>query len=418
MISVAIVSNQVGKTPNDISYSFVFDEAYRLAGRGMNVHVVRATRDGDSFSFGMHFHDLKKKVDVRAMKSMSKDFCTYPRTSLLRRPTTLYWENLYAAKVSEVIEKFSIDLIHAHFAYPEGFVGLLARKRTGKPLVVTIHGYDILVEPSVGYGARINKRIDAVIGRVLNCADVVVAASQATFNEARKIVNEVNKVVLISNGIDTERFRPNLNCGGLKRKLGIEGFTVVFTLRTHEPRYGLEYLIRAAALVAKERENVVFVIGGDGWLRSHHEQLATKLNVRERMLFTGKIPQSEAPYYYAMSDIVVVPSLQEGFGLVVSEAMACEKPVIGTKVGGIPDQLTDGYNGFLVQPRSPEEIAKRILFLIDHPEESRRMGVNGRRTVREKFDIERRIDKILLLYRKLYEKGLWRARREQSIEQK
>jgi glycosyltransferase involved in cell wall biosynthesis len=361
--------------------------------------------ESDSFSFGMHFHGLEKQVDMRGVKSMLRDFYVYPPTSLLRRPTTIYWENLYAARVSEVIEKYGVDLIHAHFAYPEGLVGLLARKRTGKPLIITIHGYDILLERTVGYGVRINKRIDAIIGRVLNRADAVVAASQATFNEASKIVNRVNKVQLIPNGIDTERFRPNLNCVFLKRKLGIEGLTIVFTLRTHEPRYGLEYLIRAAQIITREKDDVVFIIGGDGSLRSYHQELATKLGVKEKIVFTGKIPQSEVPYYYAMSDMVVVPSLQEGFGLVVSEAMACGKPVIGTKVGGIPDQLIDGYNGFLVPPRNPEEIARKILLLVDHPEEAKHMGSNGRKIVEEKFDIERRIDKILLLYRKLYEKG-------------
>lgn len=404
-MSVAVISSQVGKTPNDIGYSFVFDEAYRLAKRGISVHVVRANMESDSLSFGMHFHGLEKQVDMQGVKSMLRDFYVYPPNSLLRRPTTIYWENLYAARVSEVIEKYGVDLIHAHYAYPEGLVGLLARKRTGKPLIITIHGYDILLERTVGYGVRINKRIDAIIGRVLNRADAVVAASQATFNEASKIVNRVNKVQLIPNGIDTERFRPNLNCVCLKRKLGIEGLTIVFTLRTHEPRYGLEYLIRAAPIITREKDDVVLIIGGDGSLRSYHQELATKLGVKEKIVFTGKIPQSEVPYYYAMSDMVVVPSLQEGFGLVVSEAMACGKPVIGTKVGGIPDQLIDGYNGFLVPPRNPEEIARKILLLVDHPEEAKHMGSNGRKIVEEKFDIERRIDKILLLYRKLYEKG-------------
>jgi len=403
-MSVAVISSQVGKTPNDTAYSFVFDEAYRLAKRGIAVHVVRANMERDSFSFGMHFHGLERKINMRGVISVLRDFHIYPPTFLLRKPATIYWESLYATRVTKVIEQYGIDVIHAHFAYPEGLIGLLARKRTGKPLIITIHGYDILLEPSVGYGARISKRIDAIISRVLKCADAVIAASQATFIEASKIVNDVNKVRLIPNGVDTRRFRPDLDRICVKKKLGIEGLTVVFTLRAHEPRYGLKYLIRTGPMVLKERQDVVFIIGGDGSLRSYHQQLATKLGVKENMVFTGKIPQSEVPHYYAMSDIVVVPSLQEGFGLVVSEAMACGKPVIGTKVGGITDQLIDGYNGFLVQPRSPAEIAEKILFLVDHPKEAKRMGSNGRKMVEEKFDVERRIDKILLLYRKLSRK--------------
>jgi len=93
-----------------------------------------------------------------------------------------------------------------------------------------------------------------------------------------------------------------------------------------------------------------------------------------------------------------VPSLQEAFGLVVSEAMACGKPVIGTRVGGILDQVIDGYNGFLVEPRNSAQIAERILWLIENPDEARRMGMNGRKIVEEKFNIDKRIEKIISIY--------------------
>jgi glycosyltransferase involved in cell wall biosynthesis len=150
--------------------------------------------------------------------------------------------------------------------------------------------------------------------------------------------------------------------------------------------------------VTEKKNDVLFVIGGDGSLRHYHEQLATKLGVKEKIMFIGRIPPTEVPYYDAMSDIVVVPSLQEAFGLVISEAMACGKPVIGTKVGGIPDQIIDSYNGFLVQPRDPKEIAEKILRLIENPEEAKRMGMNGRKIAEKKFDISKRIDRIVSLY--------------------
>ena len=123
--------------------------------------------------------------------------------------------------------------------------------------------------------------------------------------------------------------------------------------------------------------------------------------LKDKIILTGEIPYSKVPFYYAMSDITVIPSLQEAFGLVVSEAMACGKPVIGSNVGGIPDQIVDGYNGFLVQPRNSGEIADRILWLIDHPKKLKSMGMNGRKIVEEKFDINKRIDKIVHLYEKL-----------------
>jgi glycosyltransferase involved in cell wall biosynthesis len=398
--SVAIISSFVGKTPEDIAHSFVFDEAFRLAQRGIDVHIIRYKVENDSSSYGIKYHGLEKKIDLRALKFFMRNLSVYPPISLLRKPTLIYRENLYALNASRIVER-NVNLIHAHFAYPEGLVGLLTKRRTGKPLIVTLHGYDILIEPSVRYGVRLSKRIDVIINRVLNVADAVLTASKATFNEASKIVNDSSKIHLIPNAIDVQRFNPSLDGSKIRKRLRISRNTVVFTLRSHEPKYGLEYLIRAAPVVAKEKEDVVFVIGGDGSLRHYHEQLSAELGLKEKMIFTGRIPQSEVPYYYAMSDIVVVPSLQEAFGLVVSEAMACGKPVIGTWVGGIPDQIIDGYNGFLVQPRNSSQIAEKILWLINNPDESKLMGMNGRKVAEEKFNIVKRVDKIISLYEEL-----------------
>ena len=399
--SVVIISKRVGKSPEDITYPFVFEEAYRLALRGLKVHVVRSKFEGESLSYGIYFHGLRRKLDVRVLSGFLRNIAVYPPVSLFRSPKSIYRENLYALNVVRVVRENEVDLIHAHFAYPEGLVGLLAKRETGKPLIVTLHGYDILTEPSVGYGIRLNKKYDCLVRRVINNADAVLVASRAVFREAVSMVDDFSKVYLIPNAVDIKRFNPNIDGYDLKKKLGIDGCFVVFTLRSHEPKYGIEYLIRAAPLVLSRMKNVFFVIGGDGSLRKYHEELTVKLGVKDRVIFTGRIPQSELPYYYAMSDVIVVPSVQEAFGLVVTEAMACGKPVVGTRVGGIPDQIINGYNGFLVNPRSPSEIAEKIIWLIDNPEEAKRMGMNGRKLVEEKFDIEKRIKQIISLYEKI-----------------
>jgi glycosyltransferase involved in cell wall biosynthesis len=397
-LSVAVISGPVGKCPEDIAYSFVFDEVYRLARKGLDMHVVRSKIERESTSYGIHFHGIERKIDLQALNMIVRNFTRYPPISLLRKPTTLYWENLYALNVSKVIEKNDIDLIHAHFAYPEGLAGSLAKRRTSKPLVVTVHGYDILVEKSVKYGVRLSKKMDAVVREVLNNADAIVAASKVTLDEVRKIVRQTDKVYLIPNGVDVQRFNPKINVSSVKKTLGTENCFIIFTLRHHEPRYGLEYLIRAIPIVLKQRNDVVFVIGGEGSLQQYHEQLVIKLGAGKNVRFIGKISPSEVPLYYAMSNMVVVPSLQEAFGLVVAEAMACGKPVIGTRVGGIPDQIIDRYNGFLIPPRSPIQIAEKILWLIEHPDEAKQMGMNGRKIVEEKFNIQKRAERIISLY--------------------
>ncbi|MHA1596623.1 MAG: glycosyltransferase [Candidatus Asgardarchaeia archaeon] len=400
-LSVAIVASYVGKNPKDISYSFVFDEAYKLSKKGVNVHLVRSVPNGETYSYGMYYHDMREEGFFKTFKFFMKNLSFYPMVSLIRRPMRVYRENLYALNLMRVVEENKIDLIHSHFAYQEGLVGLLAKRRCKKPLIVSVHGFDILCEPSVGYGIRLSRRYDRIVKFVLERADAIIAASTATFDEARSIVSDEGKVHLIFNGVDVERFNPMLDGSFIKKSLGIENKKVVFTLKGHKPVYGIEYLIRAIPIVVKERDDVVFVIGGDGPLRDFHEDLSSKLGVRDKVIFVGRIPHDEAPYYISMSNVVVVPSIQEAFGLIVSEAMACGKPVVGSDVGGIRDQIINGYDGFLVSPKSPDEIAERILWLLENPDEAKKMGQRGREIVERKFDVSKRVDKVLKLYRKL-----------------
>ena len=98
--------------------------------------MVRSKIEKESISYGIHFHGIERRYDIQALNILARNIMSYPPTSLVRMPTLLYWENLYALNVSKVVEKNDVSLIHAHFAYPEGLIGLLAKRRTGKPLVV------------------------------------------------------------------------------------------------------------------------------------------------------------------------------------------------------------------------------------------------------------------------------------------
>ena len=399
-MKVIIVSSSIPKSPEELHLSFVFDEAYRLSLQGVKVHAIENAKVEDQASSGISFHGVRSSL-LSSVPFMLRHLGALPPLGFLRPPWKILDPYRYGHSVSDIVGTEEVDIIHAHFAYPEGFAGLIAKRETGKPLVVTLHGYDILTEPSVGYGLRLGKRLDAIIKKVLKEADAVITASSATFNEASKIGVNGQKLYLIPNGIDLNKFNPNVNGKYIREKLGLNGRFIVFSLRAHEPWKGLEYLIRAIPSVIKYSENIFFIIGGEGSLKKYHKLLSRSLGVEKYVKFTGYIPSKDVPSYYAASDVSVVPSLQEAFGLVVTEAMASCKPVIGSDVGGIPDQITDRYNGFLVKPRDPHSIANKIIFLYEHPEEAREMGLNGRKKAEEKFDIDKKINRIIQLYSEL-----------------
>lgn len=400
-LSVTVITNRIGKTPKQIRGSFIFDEIQRLSQKGIKIHVIRLKKEKSSLSYKIHFHGIEKKLDAKTICYMARDSFFYPPLSLLRNPKVIYKENLYALNVTNIVKRFNADLIHAHFVYPEGLVGLFAKKHTNKPLVITVHGYDILTEPSIGYGARLNKKINPLIKKVLINADAIVTASKATSNEVKKITKNTNKIYLMPNSVDTSRFNPNINSSNLKKKLQLKDNHIIFTLRNHEPQYGLKYLIQAFSILKKAKKNVVLIVGGDGSQRKYLEALTKKLCIDKDTIFTGKIPRDEVPLYYAASDIVAIPSLQEAFGIIISEAMASGKPVIGSNIGGIPDQIINGYNGFLVKPKDPNQIAQKILYLLNNQEKAKTMGLKGREIVLRKFNINKRIKNLIFLYNEL-----------------
>ena len=396
---IALVSGAMPESPGEIPLSFVFDEAYELSRHGVEVHVARTLGERrDFYACNMHFHRLKRKFDLEVLPF---SFANATSLDFLLKPKSLYRVYRYGLNVAKVAKKHRVNVIHAHFAYPEGFAALLAKRETEKKFVVTLHGYDILTEPSIGYGIRLDPIYDKMVRRVLMEADAVITASTATYAEALNAGVEERSLHLIPNGVDVDRFNPSLDGGSIRKKHDIDDKFMVFAVRHHVPKNGLEYLINAIPIVKEKISDVVFAIGGDGPLRPYHELLAKRLGVSGSVVFVGRIAQEELPYYYAACDVSVIPSVIEAFGLVTIEAMSCGKPVIGSKTGGIPDVIKDGVNGFLVEPKDPEAIAEKIIFIAEHRDAARKMGEECRRTVEAKFGISKRIDKIIELYHKV-----------------
>jgi len=398
-VKVLIISKSFPLSRNELFFSFVFDEVSRLVYECDEVHVVRGGYGQDLVVNGMHIHNLSK-ANLSSFTFLLKNIRHVPFFGLPSALESYYYSN-YAQTSTKLVRKHGIDILHAHLAAPEGFVGCLAKKSIEKPLVVTLHGADILTESTIGYGDRLRKDFAEKVGKVFQCADKVIAASMAVRSEALKVGCPAGKLVHIPNGVDTQRFNTRLDGKLIKKELGIKDRHVVFTLRALVPKNGVEYFVRSAKMVVKKFPKVTFIIGGDGFLRHHLQELTGNLGLSDNIIFTGWISQKALPLYFSACDVFVIPSIIEAFGLVTVEAMACGKPVVGTNVGGIPDTIENAKNGYLVPPRDPQGLAEKILLLLENPALSERMGIEGRRMAEEKFDIDRRIARILNIYREL-----------------
>ncbi|RLI23352.1 hypothetical protein DRO57_08850 [Candidatus Bathyarchaeota archaeon] len=381
---------------------FALDEALKFAEKDMEVHVFTKKIRGERKWSQMWFHGIETSTPLEYLRTAKKLMENLPVHGFFRAPNHIVSDVLYVQSILECIRELKPDILYAHFAYPEGFAAATVSVIANIPLVIAVHGYDVYTEPDLGYGIRRYKGYDVAVRWALDKANAVVAPSLHLYRVvSENILKSSLKLYLVSNGVDVKRFHPEVSGSRVKRRWRLEGKKVVFALKGHTRWCGFGYLIAAAAHVCGVRKDVVFIIGGDGELRPFYEALAAKLGIRRRIIFPGWISRVEVPSYYAACDVFVAPSLVEGFGLTVTEAMAMGKPVVASDVGGLREQITDRVNGFLVPPKSVRVLADRILYLLDNPDEARRMGLRGRKIVEKMFNLDDRVERLLQIFRRL-----------------
>src|SRR5207244_4140922 len=212
------------------------------------------------------------------------------------------------------------------------------------------------------------------------------------------------KFATVHSGIDLARFRSVQVDPAVKRKeLGLppDG-VIVGTVGRLVPIKGLEWLLKAAPQVLAQFPQACFVIIGDGPLLSELKELASELGISPRVVFLGT--RHDIPECLTALDLFVLPSLNEGMGRALVEAMAVGCPVVATCVGGIPDVVTDGATGLLVPPRDDRALADAILTLLRDRRLLAAYGEAAQRRVDERFDIETMVRSIERLYDEVWQK--------------
>ncbi|MEM0506306.1 MAG: glycosyltransferase family 4 protein, partial [Thermosphaera sp.] len=171
-----------------------------------------------------------------------------------------------------------------------------------------------------------------------------------------------------------------------------------------EKIYGIEYLLKAVKiLIERKVKSFRLILIKWGTQTKHYRSLISQFNLSNNVIFLKPISRTAMPLLYNVSDFTVVPSLVEGFGLTVAESLACGRPVIGTAIGGILDQIVDGYNGFLVDPRSALNLADRMQILIEDDHLRKEMSVKAREFAESRLDLKNRVTNIIRLYKKIAE---------------
>ena len=290
-------------------------------------------------------------------------------------------------KIRKEIEIIKPDIVNAHYATSYGMALALSGIRD---YILSVWGSDIYDFPN---RSLLHK---AMLSFSLKKAKYLFSTSQAMADEASKYTEK--QFVITPFGVDMQLFTPE------KRSIEKRDQFIVGTVKSLSPLYGIDYLIRAVAIIKCKHPdiNMSLRIAGDGPDKENLEHLTKELGIDSITSFLGRISQEEAAYEWANMDVAVIPSISyESFGVAAVEAQSCGTPVVISAVGGLMETTRPDFSSLVVPTKDEEAIAEAILDLYDHEEKRIFMGIEGRKNVEERFEIDLCFKRIEEVYRKL-----------------
>lgn len=279
-----------------------------------------------------------------------------------------------------IVWRERVEIIHTHWLIPQGLIGAICKIILGNRHITTIHGTDVTLSEK-------SFLLKCVIRFVVHYTDAISANSSYTKNVLLSIDHSArDKVSIIPMGVDIKKFTSNPIPEGV---VNSNSPKIIFVGRLINLK-GIDYLLKAMVTVIRHIPDAQLTICGNGPEKKRLEGVTATLGISKNVSFLGSINHVELPRYYQSADLLVLPSVTvmdqtEALGVVLLEAMACGIPVIGSDVGGIPDIIYDGWNGYLVPEKSPEMMANQIIRILTDSKIHKKFAANGLVTVKEKF---------------------------------
>ena len=312
-----------------------------LAEKGHEIHFISSSLP---FRLNKMYHNIYyHKVEVNSYSVFQ-----YPPYDLA-----------LASKIAEVVKREELDILHVHYAIPHAVCAILAKQMAGTDvkIVTTLHGTDITV---LGHDPSLANLIKFGIEQ----SDVVTAVSDALVAQTYELIAPDKKIQTVYNFID-ERDYHKMDTGFLRNEYGIkEEEKVIIHVSNFRSVKRVHDVVRSFGLILEKMPAKLLLVG-DGPEVTTVLELASQLGIREQVLFLGQ--QDNLAELYSISDLILLLSQKESFGLVLLEAMACGVPCIGTDIGGIPEVIVDGETGFICELGDTEGVAEKAVSLLQDP---------------------------------------------------
>lgn len=368
----------------------VFDLSKMLVKKGLDVHVVTCSFPGtDEYELvdGVHVH----RFDAYAIPA----------------PEFLQWDLnmniLMEKKAIEIIEKYDIDILHAHdWLVASAAIGLKHLYR--KPLIATIHSLERGRRNGLhNDGQRMLDQIENLLIQEawhnIVCSQYMQSLCHFSFDFP------YDKMSIIPNGVRYNDFSIKLTEEEKKKhhhKYAKPEERIVSYIGRLVPEKGVNILLGAVRKVTKAIPNTKFVIAGEGWHRSELERITNELLINDKVLFTGYLPQEDFLAFFNVSDILVVPSTYEPFGIVALEGMATKTPIIVSDVGGLSEIVDHKWTGMKVPADNSNALADSIIELLQNEELGKKISKNAIAKLKHVYDWSIIADQTIEIYKRVF----------------
>jgi glycosyltransferase involved in cell wall biosynthesis len=322
-------------------------------------------------------------------------------------PLDNWFFNRSLIKKTQII---NTDVYEAHAVSGYGFPSALEKQGIRKPFIHTIHGVladEYEQNKKNGYDSFRSRIANSFMYRLAKLEEktahnstLIVTISNYSLEKIQKhYAIDPSKVRIVPNGVEVEKFKPNEDIQAVRKQFGLGNEPTVLFVGSLIQRKGLHFLVEAAKKIVKEQPDTKFLIVGEGPLKKQLNVSIESSNLLGNFKFLGIVKDDLLPSVYNCADVFVLPSIQEGQGIVLLEAQASGKPVVAFDVGGVDEAVRNNETGLLVERGNSDALADGLIkFLSDKPLREK-IGAKGRRFVMENFTWDISAQKMLKVYR-------------------
>jgi len=293
-----------------------------------------------------------------------------------------------------LLNRIKPDILHTGWVLRDGFLGALSGFH---PVLLMPWGSDVLIEPEISLLRGM------IVKYAIKKADMITCDCETVRNKIIQMTGfDESKIVIFPWGLELDKFYPDHKKSFLiRKKLEWTDNKIVIMNRSFEAVYGIQYFIEALPEILNQEPATRVILIGSGTLEKQIRSLVTELKLEEFVKFVGRVSMEEMPDYLNAADVYVSTSLSDGTSLSLLEAMACALPVVVTEINANKEWVIDGHNGFLVQPKNPGEVSKKVLTLLKNSNLREEMGQINLEIARDKADWNKNIDKLERIYKSM-----------------